>query len=328
MTLSWGDMFDLIFIISLSFGSVIVGYLVKRVFNATGLLANRQLHDISKYLKFICIGLIEPIPIANAFWKISLPTGRLLFYSVLGVVAILLGGFAAIVLVRMFRVPPKRAGSVFTCAMFANIGALGSIIGFTLFGDMGYMLVRLYAVFEVFLCYAIGFPLSAQIGEGRIAGLRVDIASLKRQPMAFVPLGAMFLGAGLNLFDIPVSIIVDSVSDVAIPLVTGLLGFAIGITLHPAHMGNYKKEIALISSIKFLIIPLVVISLGFLFGFHTYLGGAPIKLLVFLAFIPSAFLSLVPPAMYDFDLDCANSGWLATTVIYMVLFPILYFIVM
>jgi hypothetical protein len=321
-------MADLIFIVSLSFGSVIVGYLVQRLFGAVKIVTDRQFYVFSKYLKFICIAIIEPIPIVNSFWKITPPSGRLLLYSVIGATAILLGGLSAIVLVRIFHISPKRAGSVFTCSMFANIGALGSIIGFTLFGDMGYMFVRLYAIFEVFLCYAIGFPLSAQISEGMITKFRLDFSILRKQPMAFIPLAAVFFGVAFNYVGVPVSPFVDSVSDLAIPFVTGMIGFAIGITLHPAHVGNYKKEIALISAAKFVIIPAVVITLGYLLGFHTYLDGAPFKLLVFLAFIPSAFLALVPPAMYDFDLDCANSGWLVTTVIYMVLFPVLYFIVM
>jgi hypothetical protein len=212
--------------------------------------------------------------------------------------------------------------------MFANIGALGSIIGFTLFGDMGYMFVRLYAIFEIFLYYAVGFPLSAQISEGMITSLRFDFSSLKKQPMAFIPLAAIAVGASLNYFNAPVSDFVDFASGLAIPFITGLLGFAIGITLHPAHVGNYKKEIVLISASKFIVVPAVLISLGYLFRFHTYSDGSPLKLLIFLAFLPSAFLALVPPSVYDFDLDCANSGWLVTTVLYMFIFPVLYFIVM
>lgn len=321
-------MSDLIFIVSLSFGSVLFGYLLQLLVKGITVLDDRQFELISKYIKILCVAIIGPIPVVNSFWKVTLPTGWLLLFTVLGVTALLVGGLSAIVFIRIFHIPPKRAGSVFTCAMFANIGAFGSIIGFTLFGDMGYMFVRLYAIFEIFLYYAVGFPLSSQISEGMITSLRFDFSSLKKQPMAFIPLGAIAVGATLNFLDVPVSNIVDYASDLAIPFITGLLGFAIGITLHPAHVGNYKKEIVLISVSKFVVVPVVLITLGYLFRFHAISDGAPLKLLVFLAFLPSAFLALVPPSVYEFDLDCANSGWLVTTILYMFIFPVLYFIVM
>jgi predicted permease len=43
--------------------------------------------------------------------------------------------------------------------------------------------------------------------------------------------------------------------------------------------------------------------------------------------MPTAFMALVPPVLYGFDLDLANSAWLVTTLALLIVFPILFLIV-
>ncbi len=77
--------------------------------------------------------------------------------------------------------------------------------------------------------------------------------------------------------------------------------------------------------IKFLIVPAVMIPVGLLFGLHTVSDGVPFKMLVVLSVMPVAFNALVPPAIFGFDLDLANSAWVVTTASLIVIVPVLYF---
>ena len=42
--------------------------------------------------------------------------------------------------------------------------------------------------------------------------------------------------------------------------------------------------------------------------------------------MPVAFNALVPPAIFGFDLDLANSAWIVTTASLIVIVPALYFV--
>lgn len=76
--------------------------------------------------------------------------------------------------------------------------------------------------------------------------------------------------------------------------------------------------------IKYGAIPLVMVPLRLLLGLHRTMDVVPPKVLTILSFVPSAFIVPVPPAIYDFDLDLANSGWIATTLALLFLFQVLY----
>ena len=44
-------------------------------------------------------------------------------------------------------------------------------------------------------------------------------------------------------------------------------------------------------------------------------------------FIPLAFTALIPPSIYDLDLDLANSCWLVTTLSIVLILPLLSLII-
>ena len=48
--------------------------------------------------------------------------------------------------------------------------------------------------------------------------------------------------------------------------------------------------------------------------------------LVIVSVMPVAFNALVPPVVYGFDLDLANSAWIVTTLGLIVILPVIYFV--
>lgn len=69
------------------------------------------------------------------------------------------------------------------------------------------------------------------------------------------------------------------------------------------------------AAIKFLILPAAVTSVGILLDYGKMLDGLPLKVLIILSSMPVGFLALVPPVLYDLDVDLANSCWLFTTAL-------------
>jgi predicted permease len=138
----------------------------------------------------------------------------------------------------------------------------------------------------------------------------------------------MVAGVTLNLLGVSRPAFVDSVVAVLVPGLSVMIGIAIGVTLRFSKISRYWKEIGVVAMIKFLIVPAVMIPLGILVGLRQIDGGLPFKMLVVLSVMPVAVNSLVPPAIFGFDLDLANSAWIVTTAALAVIVPVLYLVLL
>ena len=73
--------------------------------------------------------------------------------------------------------------------------------------------------------------------------------------------------------------------------------------------------------------PGVVTSLALLLGYRYIGGGLLLKVVMILSSMPVAFMALIPPSLYDLDIDLANSCWLFTTTMLVIVLPVLYFVI-
>jgi len=315
----------LAFLFSVSFGSLFLGYIARRVRVRGAALSEEISGSLSKNLKLLSIFIINPIPIVDTFWKMPLGEHRLFVLPLLGLLSIAIGGLSAVALNHWFRIPPKRAASVFTAGMFTNILSFGGLIAFVFFGVEGYGLVQLFNMFISAAYYVVGFPVSRQLSLESREKISFAPTAVLEQPFLFVPIGAILLGIAFNLLHLPRPVLLDQLSAILIPVITAILGFAIGITLHLSRLRGYRKEISLILLIKFVIVPIIMIPMGIALGLPGLMNGVPFKVLVIVSVMPVAFNALVPPAVYGFDLDLANSAWVISTMSLAVVLPALYF---
>ncbi|MFW5842784.1 MAG: hypothetical protein ACOCW6_02565, partial [Spirochaetota bacterium] len=278
-------------------------------------------------MKLIALLVLQPIPIINSFWSLSMGNVELLALPFLGALSLVVGGTAAIAFIKGLRIPPYRAGSVFTAGMFTNIGIFGALIGFVLYGPIGFTVVQLVRVFEEPIYYAIGFPLSQQISAGGLQKFRFNWMLITDRPIIAIPIGAIVTGTLLNVSGLTPPQLLATASGYIVPVMTAMLGSAIGLTLRVTKMGDYKKEISLVMLIKYAIVPAVIIPAAWLLGLGQIMDGIPFKMMAIISFLPTGFIALVPPVLYDFDLDLANSAWLVTTLALLLVFPIVYFVV-
>jgi predicted permease len=317
---------NLLFILGISFGSLFVGIGARALLLHFGLMPAEAIWTLSKYLKLFSLVVMIPIPVINTFWKFSLPSGPLLAMPLLGILSWIVGGVSAAAANRVFRIPPKRAGSVFACGMFTNLTSFGRLIAFVMFGDRGFFLVQLFIVFETLIYYAIGFPLSHQISAGESGKFRFRANIIMKQPLTVIPLLYILFGVLLNVSGLQRPRLFDDFSGYLIPSSVVALGLSIGMTLRFGRISRYRVEVLLIMAIKFLVVPLVVIPAAYLLGMHRILDGIPMKVVIILSFMPVAFTALLPPALYGFDLDLANSGWIVTTLFMLIVLPAVYWL--
>ena len=86
---------------------------------------------------------------------------------------------------------------------------------------------------------------------------------------------------------------------------------------------SYLRGCVSVSVIKFILVPLSVFALALLLGYGKIEDGLPLKVVLILSSMPVAFTALIPPSIYDLDLDLANSCWLCTTSSLIVVLPLL-----
>jgi len=117
------------------------------------------------------------------------------------------------------------------------------------------------------------------------------------------------------------------ITAIFIPLGTLILLISIGLGMKFGKVRNYINECLAISVIKFILVPLIVSATAFLLGYGEIEEGLPFKVVIILSSMPVAFTALIPPSIYDLDLDLANSCWLVTTLSIALILPLLSFII-
>ena len=118
----------------------------------------------------------------------------------------------------------------------------------------------------------------------------------------------------------------SSLIGLLIPIVSLLLLSSIGIAMRFGKMRTYLREATVISLIKFVAIPLSVYTVASLIGLGSVNNGLPLKVVTILSSMPVAFTAMVPPTLYDLDVDMANTAWLMTTSLLVLVVPVLWLI--
>ena len=92
----------LLFILSVSIGSIAAGYLIQIALTFRGTVSRERFLHLSKYLKLTAFFFLHPIAIVATFWKLSLDSVQLLLFPILGVFSVLVSGAAALLFIRAF----------------------------------------------------------------------------------------------------------------------------------------------------------------------------------------------------------------------------------
>jgi len=306
----------------LSIGYGIQALVRRKVFDLPLPLLDR----LRRFLVKLVLLFFNPIAIVGALWTLRMNDGRLAAFPVLEVFAILLGGFLALGASRILRLERRRTGSLFACGFFTNTYSIGGLVCYFFLGEMGFAFVAFYRVFEELMYYGVGFPVARLYGADTYEKetWRDKVKRLGTDIFVLVSLASLLTGGLLNLSGLKRPEIYQSINSVLIPLGTLVFLVSIGLAMRIRKIQDYLKECVAVSAVKFLIVPVILTLTAFLLGYGMIEEGLPLKVVMILSSMPVAFTSLVPPALYDLDIDLANSCWLFTTSLLVVVLPVLY----
>jgi predicted permease len=314
-----------------SFGIILfglsLGYMIQILVGRNWISLSIPIDGLRKLLQRIALLFVNPVAIVGAIWVVSLKNATLAALPFIGLFALLAGGVLALGAARMLKLTPQKTGALYGCGAFTNIGSIGALVCFVFLGEMGFALVPIYKLFEELSYYSIGFPIakyySSTTKEERVGD---RLKSLSRDPFILVALSSIITGGLLNFTGIDRPEFYRTIIAVFVPLGTIMLLTSIGLALKFRRVRDYLRECVSVSIIKFIFVPILTASLAYMIGFGKIDAGLPLKVVMILSCMPVAFNALIPPSIYDLDLDLANSCWFFTTSLLIFVLPGLLFI--
>ena len=321
-------MTEFVYSFSLIFCGVALGYTVQ-IFVKQGILQLPiPLDMLRKLLQKIALLFFMPVTVLGAIWIVNIKAVSIAALPFIGFTAITLGGILAWGAARLFRLEPYKTGALIPCGAFTNIGSIGALVCYIFLGEGGFALVPIYKIFEELSYYAIGFPVAKYFsGANRHTKNNIDrLKSLVKDPFILVALASIAIGALLNVSGIPRPESFKIINAYFIPVGTTLLLISIGLAMRFRSVSNYYRECLTISFIKFLIVPACMVFAAYLIGYGDIENGLPLKVVMILSAMPVAFNALIPPSIFDLDLDLANSCWFFTTSLLIIVLPALLFL--
>lgn len=218
----------------------------------------------------------------------------------------------------------RSRGAFAFASSLSNMGySMGGIVTYALLGEAGYARTVIYLIFWSPFVFGLCFPLARALGRDRLSFRARDFLAIFRDPRS-LPLAGLVAGLALNLsgwarpgfLGPSVSVIVAAAASTAM--------FAIGLALALEKVRRYRREAAVMCVLKFVVSPLVALGLASLFG----LEGMARQVVFILSVCPVAVYAVVISNIFELDLDLANSLWVVTTVVFLlVVAPALVFIV-
>lgn len=317
----------LLLTLAIIFASLIAGYAFQQwVRSGRSPLDEESMRALRlRIQKGAMFGLI-PLSAMLSLWGLPSPDARLLALPALGVAAWVCGGVLALLLSRLMGLERRQAGSMFCCGTFTNIGAVGSLVSVMLFGEQTIAIAALYRLCEEIYYFGIAMPVARWHGQDEGGKAHFSLRDFRLDPVLKVILLALGLGITLNLAGVPRPALFGTLSSGAMILGTVCFLLSIGMSLRLSSMGCYVRQSAAISLIKFVGCPLVIVALAILCGLGGIDDGLPLKVVAILASMPVAMNALIPPSLFDLDLDLANACWVFTTLELVVVLPVLVFV--
>lgn len=324
------DMDRLFYSLVLILSALLLGYGLQRAQTRRWITLPWEIDELRKKLQKLGLLVFMPISFLGAVWVVTFDDLRVVLLPIIGVIALFSGGGLGLLAAKIMGVSRKEHGVFYCCGSFTNIGAIGGLVTFLFLGEEGFALVALYKMFEEISYYTIGFPIARYYGASTTAlkTLRQRFFGVITDPFVATILSSFFIGLSLNLLEVDRPEIMELVTAFSVPLGTFVLIVSIGLGMRFTRVTDYLPHCAVISGIKFICVPAITCGVAYLLNMQMLLDGLVFKVVVILSSMPVAFNSLVAVSIYDLDLDLANSLWLVTTLMLIVVLPWLYLVIM
>ncbi len=294
-------------------GPLLVGYACKYQHRLGDSFFNRM---ILNNILVVC-----PVVSFLSFWVLPL-TRELLWLPLLSVALGFFPGAVAYAVARRKYDDFREQGAYVMAASLSNLGTIGGICVFLIYGEPGYGYQQIATLFQYVLMFLFCYPLAQSYetkAEGK-SGRKVSVWSMLFSQKQIAVLGIL-LGGVLQYAGIPRPDVLDGTARVFIHLGawTGLI--PVGYSADFTKIRRYWLSLFDLALIKFVLTPLLVYGLTLLLIESPGMRGT----LLILAATPTAINAVVTARLYNLAVDLTVAAFLVTTVLFLLLvYPTLF----
>lgn len=280
---------------------------------------------LRKRLQTVAVFFLIPLSAMLSLWGLPMPETGLLALPLLGLASYIWGGALALFAAKLLKLNRAQTGSVYCCGTFTNIGAVGGLVCLLFLGENSIALVALYRLLEEIYYFSVSFPIAKWYSPQNTSP-NLTFGSFRLDPILLVVLIALLLGISLNLLGAPRPAYLSYVASASLLCATVFFLFGIGLSLRLSRVLCFMRPCIAICVIKFLAVPVVITAIAAGMGYAGMDNGLPLKVVAILSSMPVAMTALLPPSLFNLDLDLANACWIISTIGLIVVLPTLMFI--
>lgn len=306
----------LVLMLSVILGSLALGYLARKLKLLPVLLSPRITRTTMIWL--------QPVLVALLIWGLVAPGWRTALLPVMAAVLMAVMWPVGAAVARVQGLARPQAGSLVASCMFSNLGlTFGAFICYVLLGEQGAALGMIWCIAFMPMLFGVGFVMARLYGGEAGQSIGQMIREIVHDPTSRSPLLGFAVGGLLYALAPDRPPVGAQVVDVLVPLSTGIYLFAIGLSLRLTSVVTYWRECLSIGAVKFLLTPIIGLSLAWLAGYWAMEDRALLQVVFIQSMTPTAIMGLVLAQLFDLDEQLANAAWLTTNVAAIALAPLI-----
>ncbi len=301
-----------------------IGYWLKK--HTDKYLLNKLFQINQKNLdKLLLINIFILIPFITAcsLWKVKLESS-LIYLPFIGLLMQIIPGVIGIKLSLAKYKDPLKRGSYILSSMFANRSIIGILSVFIIFGEQGYAYARLTMLFGAPTYYIFGFAIAKYYFEKSNINntQRINIKKIllnKNQ----IPVLGLITGIILNIKGIPRPLIAENIIPFLVHLSAWLFLLPLGFSINLKEIKHYIKDALEISTIRFMLIPVII----YFIANYSGLKGVAFGTLIILSLTPASVGAVIAAKLHKLNTHLPMAVYLISSLIYLIfIYPlIIYF---
>lgn len=256
-------------------------------------------------------------------WVLPLKT-ELIWLPLFGILLSLIPGLAAYGLSRHKYQSGLETGSYLASAMLSNVGTLGGICVFVLFGEAAFAYTQIVAMFQNLVLFLVCFPMAhfyqrRENPHGPLEHLNLAGLFFSRNQL---PVLGLLAGILLYSFDVPRPVFLDQIFTPLVHLSAWTALIPVGFSINFMAMRRYYGSILDLVPIKFIITPLV----SLIIARHLFSDPVVLNTILVLASVPTGINAIVTARLYHLNLHVSGAAFVLTTAVFLTLiYPLLVF---
>jgi len=257
-----------------------------------------------------------------SFWVLPL-NYELIWLPVIGILMGIVPGFLAYFMAQRKYENDLDRGSYVMSAILSNLGTIGGLCVFLLYGETGYAYQQLVVLFQYILMFMFCYPLAqyyynrSQNGA-KIKGVSIRSVLFSRNQLAVV---GILCGVVLQKFDVPRPETLGNVTGILIHIGAWTALIPVGYSIDFAKIKEHYREIKDLIAIKFVVTPLLIYA----FARLVLTDEKMLNTILVLSCMPTAVNAVITSRIYNLNIHISVAAFIITTIVFLlIVYPALF----